>query len=159
MIVWNFSDTLPLILIMQNLIMRLSRRIIYLDQQSELEVFLQAIQSILMWLKVCYYLRIWDSTNYLARMVAEVIKDMRSFLLIFLIVMLAFSEAFYFLDNTTDPEHQYIDTAFDAIMYTLRTSMMDVVDPEIAPNHSTVYHFFLYLCVLINAIVMLNLIR
>jgi hypothetical protein len=53
--------------------------------------------QLLLWAKLFYYLRMLDSTNYLARMVVEVIKDMQVFLLLLFLMIIAFSDAFYSL--------------------------------------------------------------
>jgi hypothetical protein len=36
---------------------------------DSIKAALEAIAILLIWLKLFYYLRIWDATNYLARMV------------------------------------------------------------------------------------------
>lgn len=48
-----------------------------------------------MWFKFIYFLRCTDSTGWLVRMLVEVMKDMGSFLLVYVITILAFADAFY----------------------------------------------------------------
>lgn len=48
-----------------------------------------------MWFKFIYFLRCTSRTGWLVRMIVEVIKDMGSFLLVYLITIMAFSDAFY----------------------------------------------------------------
>ena len=47
-----------------------------------------------MWLKLLYFLRIYKETGYLIRMIVEVIKDMRIFFIVFVVVLCAFGDAF-----------------------------------------------------------------
>ncbi len=68
-----------------------------------------------MWFKVLYFLRIFESTGtvifmfilsigYLVRMITEVISEMRVFLLMLGIVLVAFGEAFLRLSEQSAEE-------------------------------------------------------
>ena len=46
-----------------------------------------------MWFKFLYFLRIFKNTGYLISMIFEVIKDMRYFLLVLLITIVAFADS------------------------------------------------------------------
>jgi len=48
-----------------------------------------------MWLKFLYYLRVWKTTGYLVRMLTEVINEMKIFLLVLGVIVVAFTDAFY----------------------------------------------------------------
>ena len=50
-----------------------------------------------MWLRLLYYFRIQKGTGYYIRMIEEVIYGMRYFFFIFLVSVLAFSQANYAL--------------------------------------------------------------
>jgi len=47
-----------------------------------------------MWFKFAYFLRMTDQTGWLIRMIAEVVSDLLPFLLVMLISILAFTDAF-----------------------------------------------------------------
>ena len=47
-----------------------------------------------MWFKFAYFLRVTDQTGWLIRMIAEVIIDLLPFLLVMIISILAFTDAF-----------------------------------------------------------------
>ena len=59
-----------------------------------LEGCMQATMSLILWLKFLYFLRIFKTTGYLIRIIVEVIIDMRNFLLIMLLTIIAFADAF-----------------------------------------------------------------
>lgn len=46
-----------------------------------------------MWLKLLYFLRIYRTTGYLVRMIVQVIQEMKVFLLVLLITILAVADA------------------------------------------------------------------
>lgn len=65
------------------------------NDHTNLEGSLQATMSLFIWLKFLYFLRIFSSTGYLIRIVIDVIKDMRYFLLIFFLCFIAFGDSLY----------------------------------------------------------------
>jgi len=48
-----------------------------------------------MWFKLLYFMRIFDNTSYLIRMIICVIIDMKTFLLILFVTIAAFGDSFY----------------------------------------------------------------
>ena len=62
--------------------------------QIELTACVQSITTLFMWIKVLYFMRIFRHTGYLIRMLIEVLSDMSTFLLVLLITLTAFGDAF-----------------------------------------------------------------
>lgn len=52
-----------------------------------------------MWLKLLYFFRINRNTSYLIRMIVKVTVGMRTFLLVLLITVVGFGDAFTSLQN------------------------------------------------------------
>lgn len=77
----------------------------------------ETIGVILMWFNVFYYLRIWPNTNYLARLVIEVFREMRIFFVIYMIVHFAFAECFFFVSNASSQDYRETQTYFDSFRY------------------------------------------
>ena len=59
------------------------------------------VNSLLIWLKLLYFLRIFESTGYLIRMIIQVCVDMRYFLLILLLSLIAFGEGVQSISDQT----------------------------------------------------------
>jgi hypothetical protein len=55
----------------------------------------------MMWLKFLYFLRIFRPTSYFIRMLSQVIWEIRTFLLVLMIVYLGFGEAFLRLSQNS----------------------------------------------------------
>ena len=58
------------------------------EVEEETNMFITVIETLsilCLWLQVFLYLSIWDGTNFLTRMLKEVLTDMREFLIMFLI--------------------------------------------------------------------------
>lgn len=67
------------------------------SSENPVLVAIEAIGMLLLWYRCAYYLRIWDTSNYLVRMIIEVVLDMGPFFLIYIIAHLAFAEVFFFV--------------------------------------------------------------
>lgn len=62
------------------------------NQNRALQGILQATISLFLWLKFLYFLRIFKQTGYLIKIIIEVVKEMRFFLLILLLTIVAFGD-------------------------------------------------------------------
>jgi len=58
-----------------------------------------ALACFVIWIKLFYYLRIFRPTSSFIRMIVEMFKDIRVFLLIFFIGIFAFANFYYILDQ------------------------------------------------------------
>jgi hypothetical protein len=63
-------------------------------KNEQLERSIMAVTTFFMWLKLLYFLRIFKETGYLIRMISTVIVDMKHFLLVLLIAIIAFGDSF-----------------------------------------------------------------
>jgi hypothetical protein len=67
-----------------------------------------------MWYKLLYYLRMFRATSYIVRSFIKTVHDMFSFLFMYLIAVLAFSQAFYVVSNYHE---KYIEGTSDGETY------------------------------------------
>lgn len=92
--VWNYSDLLGPILIIILISFHAKNMA---DPEYEIPAIITTIHSVaslLLWIKFLYFLRIFKPTGYLINALSVVVWDMKVFLLILLIVYIAFGEAF-----------------------------------------------------------------
>jgi hypothetical protein len=71
-----------------------------LDLMGDMQRILRPVASttlIIVWIKLFYYLRAYDSTSQLIRMIIEIVKDIRYFLLVLFIGIFGFAGGFYIL--------------------------------------------------------------
>ena len=152
--IWNYFDLLPPIIIPV---------IVFSDffgLRYDFIHSLHALASLFMWFKFLYFLRIFKETGYLIRMIVEVIKDMKIFFIVLIIVLSAFADAFLSLSNA-NPEDgaRFVGSNFfSSLLYTYRTSLGDfqVDDFNNSAEYMTVWILFLLSSILV-LIVMLNL--
>lgn len=86
-----------------------------------------SVAVILMWFKAFYFLRAFEQTSYLIRMIIEIVWDVRWFFLIFVVGVLGFANVFYVLVNNQpegDPPFTFMggtqeeNTFFRTLNYT-----------------------------------------
>lgn len=62
-----------------------------------------AVATLIMWLKAIYYLRIFRNVGYLTSLIMQVIVDIRYFIVILMMSIFAFGNAFYMLSMNNTP--------------------------------------------------------
>ena len=91
--VWNFLDLSSSTLILTVGV------IIFGDFKAGLAVLIMiGLTCFLLWLKLFYYLRLFKPTSSFIRMIIEMFKDIRIFILIFFIGIFAFANFYYVLE-------------------------------------------------------------
>lgn len=85
---WNYIDLAPPTFVITIAIIN------FVNIDTEWESTLKSIGSLLMWLKLLYFLRINKNTGYLIRMIVKVIFRIRTFLSVLLITIIAVADAF-----------------------------------------------------------------
>jgi len=93
--IWNFSRLAFFKLSMQQF---LSLSLSGLDIGRSI-LIVGGMACFVIWLKIFYYLRIFRPTSAFIRMIIEMFKDIRIFLLIFFIGIFAFANFYYILDQ------------------------------------------------------------
>jgi len=127
-----------------------------------------SIAIILIWIKSFYFFRIFDETAPMVRMVLVIIRNIRWFILIFFVCILAFAQSYYLLNlnRQANPEkvkygdeenYVFIETFMGALAYTYMQSLGAFeVDAFAGPNEF-IYWFVFVLCTFLLLLVMLNL--
>ncbi len=83
--IWNYLDLIPPLLLVVFIPLSMAGTFndeFGIEKNQTLEASLQATMSLMLWLKFLYFLRIFQSTGYLIKIIIAVCVDMRYFLLI-----------------------------------------------------------------------------
>jgi len=122
---------------------------------------LAAVAVLFMWIKFFYFLRIFDTTQGLIRMIQEICYDMGAFTAILFVAVFAFSNSFLILArNGVNEENEDPFTGgnlFKSFVWTYRTGLGDFdTDNFETPNEELVWIIFM-LCSLLILIILLNM--
>jgi hypothetical protein len=153
---WNYIDIIPPTLIYMIIAINLSGYLGFTVTNSFLRS-VHAIASFFMWFKLLYFMRIFRNTSYLIRMIITVIYDMRSFLLLLFITIIAFGDSWLSISLGNVEEEQFVHNFGEAIFFTYRVILGDF---DTTAFGSVAVHLCLFLfiiCTVLNMIVMLNL--
>ena len=110
-----------------------------------------------MWFKFLYFFRIFKSYGYLTRLLFVVIYDMRHFLVVLFITIVAFSDTFLTISNGNEPEDQFVFSFTDSIIFTYRIVLGDFDVEKFGKVAIPLVTGLFILCTVFNTIVMLNL--
>ena len=130
-------------------------------QLDRLGRLLFSLVALSVWTHFLYFFRIFRSTGYYIRMIVEVIRDIKEFIFIFGILVIAFGHAFnVFYRNGIDhlqsfesPHPRY----YYSLIYSYRLALGDFNTDDFPEYQQWVPWLFFMLATLINLIVLLNL--
>lgn len=129
--VWNLSDLVSY---------SLCFLVVFLDVFNFNKAVLRPVGSlalIILWIKLFYFLRVYDSTSQLIRMIIEIVNDMRHFMMVLFIGIIGFTSGLYIMQHglpeyldpeQTQPNPNYMfvgNTFFNAFIYTYRLTLGD----------------------------------
>ena len=153
---WNFSDLFSYSLC---LIVVICDRVPGIP--SSVNRPIASICLIILWIKLFYFLRVFESTSRLIRMIIEIVNDMKNFLMVLGIGIIGFSGGFYILQQgLTEEADGTPGNVFMSIIYTYRLAQGDFQLDFFNSLNSTDYFIAWFLFVigsLFLVIVLLNL--
>ena len=148
---WNYIDIIPLFLI------ALSMSIEFMINDPKWERPLNAISCFFMWVKFLYLMRIFRQTSKFISMIEAVITDMRVFLYVFFITLIAFGQAMFILANNNSGDDKFISSFFDGVFFAYRMSLGDFDVTKLGSVYLYLVFIMFVLSTLFLSIIMLNL--
>jgi hypothetical protein len=122
------------------------------------KVTIQAIVSFFMWFKLLYFLRMFKDTGYFIRMIVYVVHDIRFFLMVLFISLIAFGDAFLSLSLANESEeNRFVFNLLNSTIYTYRIILGDFDTEQFGLVSTGLVWLLFLLCTLFNMIIMLNL--
>jgi hypothetical protein len=155
--VWNIPDILVPVLVLVVISYHLKELHTADYVKPNFIVSVHTFCSFLIWIKFLYFLRIYRLTSYFIRMLSTVIWEIRTFLLVLLIVYLGFGEAFLRLSQNS-PDAPYVPNYAYSLVYAFRLSIGDTDTDKFDDGAQPVSAWLIFiLCALFTNIIMLNL--
>jgi len=119
------------------------------------------LASFMVWIKLFYFLRIFRPTSSFIRMIVEMIKDIRIFLLIFFIAIFAFANFYYVIEkgNKNDKVVEDFDGDYGgAIVYTYMQALGELGNGNFGKSaFPSLYWVIFFMSTILLTITMLNL--
>jgi len=91
--VWNFLDLASSLLVITFGII-----VFGYFKAGKAALVIAGLTCFLLWLKLFYYMRLFKPTSSFIRMIIEMFKDIRIFILIFIIAIFAFANFYYVIE-------------------------------------------------------------
>jgi len=153
--IWNFLDITSSIAVLT-----FSIAILGQINLGDKILIVGSLSSFLIWIKLFYYLRIFRPTSSFIRMIVEMIKDIRVFLLIFFIGIFAFANFYFIMDKGNKEKVIGFDNAsyMDAVIYTYMQSLGELgYDNFEGSSHASLYWGIFFISTVLLTITLLNL--
>ena len=115
---WRYIDIIPLATIIFALLFEY-----FTSDYPQFERAVNGLSAFLMWLKFLYFLRMYRQSSKFISMIVAVISDMKIFLLVFLVSLITFSQSMYIISNNNEPEHRFISSIWDSLLFTYNISL------------------------------------
>lgn len=153
---WNYIDLSPNILVITAITMSL-----FTDYDkgmvTQWERYLNAIASFFIWFKFLYFFRIFRSFGHLISAIIGVLIDLKVFMVILTLSILAFSGTFFILAQNNKTENMKLDTFPKAViqMYELMLGSFDT--KEYGNSGYALTYFMFALASMFLIVIMLNL--
>ena len=96
--VWNYADFVPPCIILLLVAVDVFSHE-YTQKLLKLRYGLEAVASLLMWLKIFYFLRIFRRTGFFVNMLIKVFFGIAIFLALYILILCAFTSSFYIMAN------------------------------------------------------------
>jgi hypothetical protein len=127
--IWNAIDILPPVFIIALVTQRLRQDYEWdeLMKPGFIDT-VHAVTCLLMWLKFLYFLRLFESTSHLVRVIFNMFWEMRTFIGVLFIFYMAFGEAFLRLSEKTEVlegEDPFLSNFAEAFVYSVRLGVGD----------------------------------
>jgi Ion transport protein len=151
--IWNYIDIITPTTVFTMVCVKATN--IHIGEETERIV--QAIGVFFMWFKFLYFFRIFKSYAYLIRLIIVVINDMKTFLVVLFVTIIAFSDSLLTLSNGNAPEDQFVYGFGDSIIFTYRIILGDFDVSHFGHVGTPLVMALFILCTVFNTIVMLNL--
>ena len=109
-------------------------------------------------MRLFYFLRIFDKTAHLVRIILEISNDIKYFILIFSMGIGGFGAAFYVLNQNDEGDNVFITSFLRGIIYAYRISIGDFSTDKFATAKSEVLLWIIFfMATLFNLIILLNM--
>jgi len=155
---WNVIDLTTLILTLVIIIMD------FADTKATTLRTVSSVAIVLLWMKFFYFLRIFDSTAPLIRMIVEITADIRPFLLVLVVAIFGFANGFFLLALNRSSEvpegeesYRFLTTYIEALRYVYLLGLGEFGVDEFAGKDETVLWIFFIIASIFILIVLLNL--
>ena len=151
---WNLLD-------LASLFLNVAVVILDLVNKNTLDVnSVAGVAVLIMWAKLFYFLRIFNSTAHLIRMIIEIWLDIRYFVVVLMLAILAFANSFYILSwNSRDLSEPFSGSTLPlSFIYSWKMGTGDFDTTQFATKDETLIWILWFLNTLIINIIFFNLV-
>lgn len=153
---WNYIDLIPLVLVLSAL--TLSAWVQFAESDiAHWQRYLNAVASFFIWFKFLYFFRIFRTFGHLIKTIIEVINDMKVFMVILSMSILAFSGTFFILAQNNKGDQVFVDSYIGSILQMFELMLGNFDSDKFGETGYFVVYLMFALASLFLIVIMLNL--
>ena len=153
---WNYIDLIPLVLVLSAL--TLSAWVQFAESDiAHWQRYLNAVASFFIWFKFLYFFRIFRTFGHLIKTIIEVINDMKVFMVILSMSILAFSGTFFILAQNNQGDQVFVDSYIGSILQMFELMLGNFDSDKFGETGYFVVYLMFALASLFLIVIMLNL--
>jgi hypothetical protein len=138
--------------------------VILMDASNAEVAMIRPIASIcviILWIKLFYFLRVFESTSKLIRMIFEIVNDMKNYLIVLSIGIFGFANGFYILSQNQQGLDPFAgETFLGSVIYSYRFTLGDFSTDDfnsLAPVDTILVWIIFIIASMFMVIILLNL--
>ena len=117
-----------------------------------------SVSVLILYFKIFYFLRIFFETGYLVRMIIEIVKDMRNFVLILLISVFAFANSYYILGRNSGSTNFAGENVAGAFIFSWNMAIGNSDTSGFGTRDEVILWIIYVINLIINLVMLLNLV-
>ncbi len=95
--IWNYIDLIPIVMVFTAMFISFLSAIHKENEFLKVERYVNAVASFFIWFKLLYFFRVFRVYGHLIKTIVQVLIDMKVFVVILFMSLLAFSGTFFIL--------------------------------------------------------------
>ena len=95
--IWNYIDLIPIVMVFTAMFISFLSAIQKENEFLKVERYVNAVASFFIWFKLLYFFRVFRVYGHLIKTIVQVLIDMKVFVVILFMSLLAFSGTFFIL--------------------------------------------------------------
>ena len=117
-----------------------------------------SVSVLILYFKIFYFLRIFFATGYLVRMIVQIVVDMKNFVVVLIISVMAFADSYYILGRNSDSTNFAGQDIAGAFIFSWSMGIGNANTSGFGTKDEEVLYIIYIINLIINLVMLLNLV-
>ena len=155
--IWNYIDLIPIVMVFAAIFISFLSSLNKQQEYLQCERYVNAVASFFIWFKLLYFFRIFRVYGHLIKTIIQVLIDMKVFVVILLMSLLAFSGTFFILAQNNEGDDIYAKSYIQSLMQTFQLMLGDFDTDKFGKVGFPIVYFVFTIAAVFLIVIMLNI--